>query len=115
MNNEKKVIGCFAHIGKMDVMCVDVDACLIADSQEKMEEYIKGTEMDEGKKRKFQIKKTRFGEIMAGIKLGAAYSFDENAYERFYPLAKENGIELKEWDSEEAKKEGKKYLTVRPK
>jgi len=31
---------------------------------------------------------------MRGMRLGAAYSFDETAYNRFYPLAKREGLEL---------------------
>jgi hypothetical protein len=34
-----------------------------------------------------KIKKTRFGEIVSGLRLGAVYAFDEEAYQRFYPLA----------------------------
>jgi hypothetical protein len=40
------------------------------------------------------IKKTRFGEIMRGLRLGAAYCFDEEAYNRFFPLARMEGLNL---------------------
>ena len=38
-----------------------------------------------------RIKKTQFGEILKGLELGAAYIFDEGAYNRFHPLAKMAG------------------------
>lgn len=50
-----------------------------------------------------QIKKTRFGEILSGLRLGAAYAFDEEAYQQFYPLAKQIGLAVAEADF--AKKE----------
>lgn len=40
------------------------------------------------------VKKTHFGEIMEGIKLGAAYCFDREAYNRFYPLAQKEGMDI---------------------
>ncbi len=38
--------------------------------------------------------KTRFGEILKGLELGAAYAFDEEAYNRFHPLAKKAGLPM---------------------
>jgi len=41
-----------------------------------------------------RIKKTRFGEILKGLDLGAAYAFDEEAYSRFDPLAERAGLPM---------------------
>lgn len=109
MNNEMKVIGVFAHKG-MRAICIEEDSCLIAGSQEKMEEYIKA----QGMENIFQIKKTRYGEIKRGMNMGASYSFDEESYERFYKYGKMEGLEINEWNKEEAGK-GKKYMTIRTK
>jgi len=38
------------------------------------------------------IKKTRFGEIVKGLRLGGAYAFDQGSYSRFFDLAKINGL-----------------------
>jgi len=38
------------------------------------------------------IKKTRFGEIINGLRQGGAYAFDQEAYGRFLPLAQLNGM-----------------------
>ena len=46
-----------------------------------------------------QIRKTRFGEIAAGLQLGGAYAFDEAAYNRFRPLAEGEGVSLPSQDS----------------
>lgn len=109
MNNRMKVIGVFAHQG-MNAVCIEGNSCLIAGSQEKMEEYFKlhGVE----NKHDINIKKTRYGEIKQGMELGGSYSFDEESYERFYKYGKMDKLKLKEWDKEEANK-GKKYITLR--
>ena len=51
--------------------------------------YLENMAKDEGK---YIVKKTRFGEIMAGIEAGAAYAFDEDSYLRFLPLASKIGV-----------------------
>lgn len=89
--NDSKVIGYFAYLSPSEVVC-DGDACLITGSEVDLQTYI--TEIGFGIENNPAIKKTRFGEIMRGMRLGAAYSFDETAYNRFYPLAKREGLEL---------------------
>lgn len=90
MSNHK-VIGYFAYASPTQVVC-DGDACVIAGSKAKMEEYI----LNSIKKSAgdHTIKKTRFAEIMRGIEFGAAYCFDEESYSRFYPLAKKAGVDI---------------------
>ena len=44
------------------------------------------------------VRKTRFGEILRGLGLGAAYAFDEESYGRFLPLGREEGLALAEAD-----------------
>ena len=86
-----KVIGYFAHTSGMNVFC-DGDACIIAGSEHAMKEYINHN--SSLKASSYTIKKTRFGEIMQGINLGAAYCFDEETYNRFYPLAQKEGMNV---------------------
>ena len=38
------------------------------------------------------LAKARFGDIKRALQYGAAYSFDEEAYGRFYPPARKAGI-----------------------
>lgn len=76
---------------KLEVFC-DEDACIIAGSEKKIREYI--SKMKEDNISNYTIKKTRFYEIMNGIKYGAAYCFDEEAHNRFYPIAHNEGLEI---------------------
>lgn len=85
---DNKVIGYFAYEPGGKVVC-DGDSCVIAGSEEKMRRYI----AEFGKSTKtVTVKKTRFGEIKRGMELGGAYSFDEESYSRFHPLARKAGI-----------------------
>jgi len=89
--NDAKVIGYFAQSSPSEVVC-DGDACVIAGSDSDLRAYI--SKLGPGEEINHTLKKTRFGEIMRGMRLGAAYAFDEIAYNRFYPLAKREGLEL---------------------
>lgn len=91
MSNKNKVIGYFAYLSMFEIFC-DTDACVIAGSKEKMKDYL--SKMKSGDGSRYTIEKTTFGEIMNGINLGAPYCFDEDAYNRFYPLSKKEGLHL---------------------
>ena len=82
-----KVIGYFAYASNREVICTGPSrkACLISGSDIAMRNFLK--KIDHNGLMKHTIKKTRFGEILRGLKLGAEYAFDEVSYERFYPLA----------------------------
>lgn len=84
-----KVIGYFSHTHSGQVFC-DGDACMIAGSSERMAAYL--AEMNTDDNEQDIIKKTRFGEIIAGLRQGGAYAFDEEAYERFFQHAKSNNM-----------------------
>ena len=86
-----RVIGYFAYTPPMHVIC-DGDACVIAGSEAGMKRYAEA--MVSGLLKGTRIKKTRFGEILKGLELGAAYAFDEEAYNRFHPLAKKAGLPM---------------------
>jgi hypothetical protein len=83
MMRESKVIGHFAHLSNA-VLCVE-DACIIAGSEPALKDHL--LTMTNGEESRYTLKKTRFGEILRGLRLGAAYAFDSIAYERFYTLA----------------------------
>ena len=88
---DAKVIGYFAYSSPTEVVC-DGDACIIAGSDADLRAYI--SELGPAGGTNATLKKTRFGEIMRGMRLGAPYAFDETAYNRFYPLARREGFEL---------------------
>jgi hypothetical protein len=89
--DDAKVIGYFAYTSPTDVVC-DGDACVIAGSDVDLRTYI--SELGAAGGTNHTLKKTRFGEIMRGMSLGASYAFDEAAYNRFYPLAQREGLDF---------------------
>ena len=88
-NADTKVIGYFAYSTPQAIVCSG-KACIIAGSEAAMRRHL--SEMGAGGKH--TIRKTRFGEIMRGLSLGAAYAFDEESYGRFLPLGKAAGLAL---------------------
>jgi len=88
---EDKVIGYLAYITKTQLIC-DGDSCIIAGSELKMKSYIRQRNPELLKKVK--IAKARFNRIKTALDFGAAYSFDREAYERFYPLARQTGMNV---------------------
>ena len=104
-----KVVGYFAYRRKTEIVCTG-QACIIAGSRQKMKGYL-GELYPEGW-REYRIKKTTFGEIKAGLGLGAAYGFDQSAYKRFYPLARQAGLPVMAGDFEVEAEKGNRYLIV---
>lgn len=88
-DDHTRVIGYFAFFPPMSVFC-DGDACVIAGSEEAIMRYI-GPDSSLSAS---TIRKTRFGEILDGMRRGGAYAFDEQSYKRFYPLAAKAGLSL---------------------
>ena len=111
MARDAKVIGYFAYMSAAEVVCTDVDACVISGSSEAMERYLE--ELHPEGASKATVKKTRFGEIRIRMEMGAAYAFDQAAYERFYPLAREAGFPVEWGDFEKAEEGGVRFFTVR--
>jgi len=108
---ETKVVGYFAYLSPTQVVCSDMDACVVSGSSKAMEEYL--AEIDPHGASKATVKKTRFGEIRRGLQLGAAYAFDKESYARFYPLAVEAGMPVAAADFEEQSHQGARFFTVR--
>jgi hypothetical protein len=111
-DRNRKVIGYFAFASPTEVVCTGDrgDACVISGSVRTMKEYVKEIDPDGQKKR--TIKKTLFGEILSGLKLGAAYAFDEESYKKFYPLARKEGLNVSEADFNEMKSKNFRYFTI---
>lgn len=111
-NQNRKVIGYFALAAPTEVVCTGNkgDACVISGSVRAMKAYLK--EIDPYEQKKHTVKKTRFGEILRGLKLGAAYGFDEESYKKFYPLARKEGLLVGEGNFNEMKDKGFRFFTV---
>lgn len=109
--SETKVIGVFAYRSRTDVVCTDVDACVIAGSEEAMRQHI--AEMGGPNAHGLTIRKTRFGEIVQGLLAGGAYAFDHEAYSRFLPLARDLGLPVLEPEFPSDWSNERRFLTVR--
>ena len=77
-----------------------------------MRNYIKSVSTESSNRT--TIKKTKFGEIINGTKMGASYAFDEQSYNRFYPLANRMDINLKEEDFSDKTETGHHLVIIRP-
>lgn len=112
MEKDATIIGYFGATRQGDVVC-DGSACIIAGSYKRMKEYLaKSESKPQGK---VKIVKTRFGEIVSGMRLGAAYAFDAESYGRFRPLAREEGLLCCEEVDFTPDREGEvKFLTITP-
>ena len=71
-------------------------------------------ELHPGGATRHTIRKTRFGEILTGMKVGAPYAFDEEAYARFLPLALEAGLPVSQVDFPAARDRGERFIKVQP-
>jgi len=111
-DHSRKVIGYFAFASPTEVVCTGDkgDACVISGSVRAMKAFLK--EIDPNEQKRHTVKKTRFGEILRGLKLGAAYGFDEESYRKFYPLARKEGLPVKEGNFNEMKDKGFRFFTV---
>ena len=97
-NRLKEVVGYFAiQTGTMNIVC-DGDACVIAGSRKAFNNYISKLTGDNPVD--YSIKKTRYGEILQGMRMGGVYTFDNKAYNKFLPLAKADGMPFAEFKIE---------------
>jgi len=88
---EDPIVGWFASEG-LGALC-DGDACVIAGSRSVLDKMIARTET-----RPWRIRTTTYNEILWGLRQGAAYAFDQKAYEVVLPLAQQDGLPLEEQD-----------------
>lgn len=107
-DKEGKVIGFIAQRkGTIDLLC-DGDSAVVAGSEKRMKTYLSDSlgrsDAD------YEIKKARYGNILQCLKLGAAYSFNEEAYGRFYRLAIQEGMKLVEFGQDASQATGKTGL-----
>ena len=85
-----KVVGYYAiRRGTPSILC-DEDACVIGGNRKDVEYYI--TVLSDGFLEDYDIKKTTFGEIYKGMRMGGVYALDEKAYSVYLPLAKVKGM-----------------------
>jgi len=111
MDRHDSIIGYFAATKSGDVVC-DGPACIIAGSYKTMKGYLATSRNKPPGKVK--ITKTRFEEIRSGMRMGGAYSFDEESYSRFLPLARQDGMDCEDVDFTPDKAGDVKFLAITP-
>lgn len=90
--NDTKVLGVVAIVaGTKSIFCIG-ESCIVAASEEKMQEYI--SRDPNCRKFNFEFSKARFGHVNQVLRMGGAYAFDKESYSRFFPLGIQSGINL---------------------
>jgi hypothetical protein len=85
------VIGYLAWGSAYELLC-DGDAAIVAGSKPKLQTYLAASDAPQAAR--YAIKPAYLSEVLAGIRLGGAYAFDEEAYTRFYPPAQRAGLKV---------------------
>lgn len=92
-DRDSRVLGFFAYAGPDEVFRFD-EACVIAGSRERLRACL--ATHPKLRDASLTLAKIRFADVQAGLDAGAAYALDEEAFERFAPLAREAGIDVAE-------------------
>ena len=108
-DDKTRVVGYFAVNPPMDVVR-DGDACVVAGSEVAMERYI--AKLGLTTKNLRAIRKTRLGDILVGMYQGGSYAFDEESYNKFYPLAAKAGIDIGPQDFSVPGQKGMRFVHV---
>ena len=98
-NKDTTVLGFIAILrGTINVLC-DGDSCIVTGSEKRMKEYIATFATEP--KAQYRITKARYGHVLQVMKMGGAYSFDQESFSRFGPLAREDGIDVVDFTPKE--------------
>ncbi len=99
-DRETKVLGFIAAApGGADVLC-DGDSCVVMGSEKSIKQYVEMSDPSSSSTG-YRISKARYGHVLKAMKMGGAYSFDREAFSRFCPLAREDGIDVVDFASKE--------------
>lgn len=97
-NRLNKIIGYVAiRKGTPSMLCDDT-ACIIGGIKRDIERYITANAGQNPED--YIIKKTTFGEIVRGLKMGGVYALDQGAFDNYLPVAKACGMPLAEFKIE---------------
>ena len=83
------LIGYLAQVSRCEFVCSG-DALVVAGSKSKLKAYL--AEHCSPEAAAYALKKAWFEDILAGLRLGGAYAFDAEAYNRFYPMGQRMGL-----------------------
>ena len=88
-----RVLGFFAYAGPGEVFRFE-EACVVAGSRERLQACL--ATHPRLRKASLTLAKIRFADVYVGLAAGSSYAFDEEAFERFAPLARDAGIDVAE-------------------
>ena len=88
-----RVVGYFAYRRPGEVFRHDA-ACVVGGTEDGLRRYV-GSAPDRVQG-EISVSKIRLGEIIEGLGSGAAYAFDDDAYARFFPMARRHGLDVRE-------------------
>jgi hypothetical protein len=91
MSLTRTLIGYIAQTSPSTLLC-DGNACIVMGSRFKLKAHLAGNAQTSAVD--YTLKKAWSDDILAGLRMGAAYAFDEEAYRLFYPLAQRAGLGL---------------------
>lgn len=98
-NYKKQLVGYFAlRKGTAYLLC-DGQDLVVAGSQKDLVNYIEKLAGQSASD--YQIKKTFYAEVIAGMQMGGSYAFDTKAYELFLPLLQAQGKSIVEFKPED--------------
>ena len=89
LDRDSKVIGYYGVCTCGEAICAADGALMVAGSERSMRACLL-----EDAVATIRIRKIRFGEIVGAMRSGVPYAFDEEAYGRFYPLGRLEGLPL---------------------
>ena len=87
----RTLIGYIAQVSRYEVLC-DGAAFFVIGARPRLKAHLASNApvLAGG----YALKKAWFDDILAGLRMGGAYAFDEEAYNRFYPLAQRAGLRV---------------------
>lgn len=87
----RSLVGYLAH-NDVNPLC-DGDSCVILGSRGRMKRHVKRSSLSP-----IRIQEADFESIADGLRSGGAYSFDEQAFRQFFPLAQAAGFPICDQD-----------------
>jgi hypothetical protein len=87
VNYNNKIVGYFAYSLDNEVFCSN-SACVITSNEVSIQDMI-GNQAED---KKFYTKKTKFKEVLSGLKQGGEYAFDEESFDILNNIILKNEI-----------------------
>lgn len=109
-DRSSKVVGFIAvALKNISVLCSG-DSCVVMGSEKAMKDFVATDTVrsDVG----YRITKARYGHVLQAMKMGAAYSFTEESFARFCPLAREDGFKIMDFTPETSERNGVHLMRV---